>query len=139
MPSPACPWWTKFGRSRTRGIGRAIAAANLPAEDPTAAEVVRTHTFATLTEAQARQVQGRHSRFLVELTSAPAEHEGQVLYDCAGPADLHRTVWLSGMAEGDELPELLTVEAVLVVIRHQERGGFPGFTELRLTGARVVR
>jgi hypothetical protein len=39
----------------------------------------------------------------------------------------------------EELRELLTFNAMLVVIRHKDRDGFPGFTELRLVGARAVR
>jgi len=38
-----------------------------------------------VTEAQAQQLEGRRSRFLVELASRPDEYEGQVSYDCAGP------------------------------------------------------
>jgi len=114
----------------------ATIAVDLPAEDLAgAAELVRTQVFSELTEAQALQLEGRRARFQVELASGPAEHEGQVLYDCAGLEPLHPTVWFREEAAAD----LVEVEAVLVVIRHKESNGFAGFTELRLVGSRPLR
>jgi hypothetical protein len=78
--------------------------------------VVRTHVFAMLTEAQALQLQGRQAQFLVELDSDLLEYEGQVLHDCAGLGELHHTLWQWGEVKED-LAELVTVEAMLVVLR----------------------
>jgi len=46
---------------------------------------------------------------------------------------------LGSADNGKSLPELLTVEAVLAVIRHRERDVFAAFTEPRLGEARSVR
>src|SRR5438874_12475691 len=79
-------------------------------------------------------------RFVFVPDSRPDEHEGCVAIDAAGPPGVLRTVSFA-KAETDEGLDILapiTVEGVLVVIRHPARGQFPAVVELQVREARRV-
>jgi hypothetical protein len=123
----------------------ALLLAVLPADVPRpsfAVEVV--HNLDTLRPVEAAQLAGHRLKFRVSLDSLPDWHGDYTLYASDGPDDVTRTVWfLPG--QDPHQGEVVTVEAVLVVLFHRERSGangtrFEGFREYRLMDAvRVSR
>jgi hypothetical protein len=114
-----------------------LALGTVPRSAPP--NVACVNVFATLTESQALPLAGKPARYLVEPDSLPGntDTEGTVGYDCVGVDDLHRTVWLP--AEPELVEDLVEIEAVLRVLHHKARDGFPGYTELRLERALLTR
>jgi hypothetical protein len=96
------------------------------------------YDLAALPPAEAERLRGRRELFRVRLDSAPAEVGGRLVYEVAvSGADDLGTVWLPASQEVDDV---MTVEARLVVVRHPPAVGawgtpFAGFTELRLVDA----
>jgi hypothetical protein len=107
------------------------------------------HDLATLPDAQARRLAGRHALFRVVLDGEPdGDEEHGWTYDCQGQGGELRTLWLP---DGDDLVAyeasrgsgLLVVEATLRRIVHRPVTGadgsrLPALIEYRQTGARVV-
>lgn len=87
---------------------------------------MQVYDLAQLTEADAVRLQGRPEQFLVELDALPDEYEGWTVYDCAGPGDELRSLWL---AQDEEPAERMVVKATLRLIRHKPAPGFPEFIE----------
>jgi hypothetical protein len=107
------------------------------------------HDFATLTDAEARQLAGRAALYRVVIHSEPdgdSEHGWQV--ECQGEGEPLRSLWLP---DGDDLAAhsagqgsgLLIVQATLQRIVHPPIAGadgsqLPALVEYRLTRGRVV-
>lgn len=98
-------------------------------------DVAEARDLATLSRRDADRLAGRPARYVVRCTSNPSGLDGGQWVECDGPDDEARTVVLVG----GEPAELLVVEGTLRVLEHRPRDGFPGFTEFRVEGARVVR
>ena len=82
---------------------------------------------------------GTAGRFVSVPDSLPDEVNGHVV-DAAGPPGVLRTVSFA-KGETDEGLDILapiTIEGVLVVIRHPARGQFPAVVELQVREARRV-
>jgi hypothetical protein len=100
--------------------------------------VERAIPFASLTPAQAAELEGKVRLYKVVLDSAPTECGGRVGYDVAH--DDEPAVMGSFYLDREVSDEATTVyvRSVLRVIRHPRRGSrgqFGGFTEYRLVGA----
>jgi len=90
-----------------------VPGADLSGPDrPADARVAPVHVLATLTEAEALQVQGQPALFLIEPDSEPDEHDGQAVYDCVSADHVHRTVFLD-LAQPCE--DIFRVEATLMM------------------------
>jgi hypothetical protein len=115
-------------------------AATIPADAPGAdagrTDLTCTRFFATLTEAEARPLQGRLARFRVEGPHDGWDLDDWTIYACPGQGSLRRTVWVH---PDEDVDDPMTVEAVPSLIHHVARSGCPAYTELRLCGARVLR
>jgi hypothetical protein len=66
--------------------------------------------LAFLTHKEALELNGRRIVCRVDLDSLPDEHDDHTAYDCAGPDNTYRTVWLRG---GEDAEDTMTVEATL--------------------------
>jgi len=118
-----------------------LLIAAIPADHPRTHErtaTVEVHVLAVLTEAEAKQLQGRRVRFLAEPCNNAFTQDGFLMYECHGMDMASRTLYL--FPPGPEsLPERFKVEAELEVIHHRGGKGMQVFTELRLTRARLVK
>jgi hypothetical protein len=132
----ALPLWELVAHQEMPEALSAKVPGDAPGADPGRADLTCTYHFATLTEAQAVQLQGRPARFRVEGARDGWDLDDWTIFNAPGGGPVRRTVWLR---PGKDVDDPMTVEAVLRVIRHPPRGRFPGYTELRLCGARVVR
>lgn len=94
---------------------------------------VQATDLATLTQADSLQLTGERHLFLVRIDSAPWSHDGYTIFDCVGK---DATVWLR---PGQQVADIMLVEATLGVVRHKASNGFPAFVELRLMDARRLR
>jgi hypothetical protein len=117
-----------------------------PAERPPALAV---HDFATLTDAEARQLAGRPALFRVLLESEPEGNEEHGWrYDCQGEGEPLRSLWLP---DGDDLVAaqaakgsglLLVVATLRRIVHPPVTGGdgsrLPALVECRLVRARVL-
>jgi hypothetical protein len=111
---------------------------------PPAAVGLRVHELATLTDAAARQLQGRR---LLDRVILDGELDGS-RYDCAGHDGAYRSVWLdAGQAGAAERAAqgsgLLVVEATLRRVSHPllrgaDGSSVPALPEYRLVRARGV-
>ena len=104
-------------------------------------KTVRTYyDLATLTPGDAARLNGKRAVYRLAIASLPEKYEGQVLYDCETQDAVFRSVWLVG---GQEVADVMTVEATLRVIHHPRTVGdmgtvFEVFTEYRLIRAVVL-
>jgi hypothetical protein len=114
----------------------ATIPADAPGSDAGMSDLTRTYLFATLTESEARTLQGKLVRFRVEGARDPWDLDYWTIYSCPGQGSLRRTVWVR---PDQDVDDPMTVEAVPSLIHHAARGGSPAYTELRLCGARAVR
>jgi hypothetical protein len=112
-----------------------LAATPTPSSAPgTSTSAVAVHDPARLTAVTAWALHGKRALFLIALDSTEGEHDGLILFDCAGPEDdVLRSVRL---LPDQEIVEDMIVEATLRVVIHEPRGQFLGFVELRLDRAR---
>lgn len=103
--------------------------------DPSS-RVVVVRDFATLTTSDAFKLDGRQVVLRLERDSLTDERDGFLVFDCAGPNDLHRTCWLRS---SEKVGTRLTVTGTLRVIRHppSRDGLFPAFIEIRLVNVCV--
>src|SRR5262249_31640501 len=118
---------------------------------PVCIEQQPTRDFAAIRTADATKISGTWVRMRIELNSLPEARDGFVAFDCASADATHRTVWFvvgeTGGDDADVKPrgdcDKLEVIGRLSVVEHPpNRFGttsFPGFTELRLLDARLVR
>jgi hypothetical protein len=94
------------------------------------------HDLARLTPARAWALHGQRALFLSALDSTEGEHDGLILFDCAGPEDdVLRSVRL---LPDQEIADDMIVEATLQVVIHEPKGQFVGFVEISLHRARRV-
>src|SRR5262249_10472219 len=109
------------------------------APPPTDASTVRSVWLADLDPARVQL--GTAGRFVFIPDSRPAEADGCVVVDAAGPTGVLRTVQCArGEAdEGLDVAAPISVEGILVVIRHPARGEFRAVVELQVREARRVR
>jgi hypothetical protein len=108
-----------------------------------------THDLATLSDAEARQLDGRRALYQVVVDSEPdGDPQAGWRYDCQGEGRAYRSL---SLRDGDDLVAyeasqgsgLLVVEATLRRIVHASVKGvdgssLPELVEYRLTGTRVV-
>jgi hypothetical protein len=125
----------------------AFLAAFAVGPRPPAASLA-VYDFATLADAEARQLAGRPALFRVVLDSEPggdAEHGWR--YDCQGEGESLRSLWLP---DGDDLVAaqaakgsgLLAVATLRRIVHPPSTGGdgrpLPALVEYRLVRARLV-
>jgi hypothetical protein len=91
--------------------------------------------FEKLTAVEARALHGRPVR--VSFAALPAYHAAGCTVTGSAGSDVERAVYLPGDVEV-EAGKRLTVAGLLREIRHDGRGPFPGFTEIRIEGATVI-
>ncbi len=123
----------------TAAVVMLLVLGTAPAEGPSPSQDARhAPALARLTLAEARALEGRRGLWTVEPESQPGEHEGRVGYDCVGPQEDLRTVWLF---PGQSVRPVTVVEGVLRLVWHgpSKDGVFPGFWEMRVTDAVVVK
>jgi hypothetical protein len=86
---------------------------------------VCVHHFATLTDAEARQLDGRQALFLVRLDgdTEPEERDGWLCCDCEGEGEPLRCLYLHA---GCDLADTMTVRATLRVRHHPALVGADG-------------
>src|SRR5262249_10201065 len=81
---------------------------------PTAA--VRTYDLATRSHPQAERLDGRRVRIRVDLESEPGDAGGAIVYDCASPDAVNRTVWL---VPRQQIKDVMEVEGVFRLLWRQ--------------------
>jgi hypothetical protein len=106
-----------------------VAADNGPRPDQ---RTVQAYDLATLTDSQARALEGKCARFRVELDSLPVEYDGGHLFECCSCDGVTRSVWLPTEYRDSDT---LAVEATLRVLHHAAWGPVPPFVEYRLIWA----
>jgi hypothetical protein len=88
--------------------------------------------LATFSHRDAQRLDGQRVRIRVDLEALPGDAGGPIVYDCASPDDVNRTVWL---VSGREAKDVMVVEGVFRLLWRQAGNGFPGYWEYRVEGA----
>ncbi len=91
-----------------------------------------------MTWGQARAAEGRRGLYKVVLDSRPGDSDRFIAFDCVGPQNDQRTVWLR---LGQTSADTMVVEAELELVWHgpSKDGIFPGQWEYRLRDAVRVK
>jgi hypothetical protein len=110
------------------------------AQPRSSASRIRVYDLATLTEAEARRLEGRRALFRILLDSEPGERGRFVWYDCVSPDAVYSSV---SLYPGEAVEGTATVAAVFRRIVHPPTVGadgsaLDGLTEYRLTQAVAV-
>jgi hypothetical protein len=108
-------WTNKPGAARTtahenRYRYRSAALARLRRLFPAAPQTVRHFDLAFLTQREAQSLNGTRIVCRVDLDAQPDERGDCIVFDCASPDDIDRTVWLR---DGEQAEATMTVEATL--------------------------
>jgi hypothetical protein len=116
-----------------------LVSSHSPADVPSpSTEAVHVLDLALLSHNAAAVAEGHRGLFRIDLDSQPGDVGSHVVYDCASPYDVNRTVWLW---PGQPVADTMTVEGTLRLVWHprSKDGQFAGFWEYRLMDAVKVK
>ncbi len=100
----------------------------------TSAEAQYVPELALLTWGQARAAEGHRALYKVVLDSRPGDSDRFIAFDCVGPQNDQRTVWLR---LGETPADTMVVDAQMELVWHAPSKDvvFPGHWEFRLLDA----